>query len=132
MTCSFLDATASSSYAKSAGLNTLYIQCILLIMCLEMKQGILIDAINVFIYLNQQLALENINRIGPSVCCVAQNSFTASFDLFLTGTRLQSREGSSQGYPFAMEMYGVAILPLIVLMCSSRVTENCTRTMAVR
>ena len=64
------------------------------------EAGLLIDAINAFICLNQQLALENINRIGPSLSCVAQNSFTASSDLFLTGAFSQSREGSSQRYPF--------------------------------
>ena len=78
------------------------------------NQGILlIDAENAFNSLNRELALKNVANLCPSLLNAITNSYSAPSKLYVNKKVLWSREGTTQGDPLAMAMYGVAIIPLI-------------------
>ena len=49
----------------------------------------------------------------PSLYLALSNSYKTPYNLYVSHKVLQSREGTTQGDPLAMAMYGLAILPLI-------------------
>ena len=59
------------------------------------------------------MAVENIKRIFPVVRFVVQNSYSAPSDFYVLGKALQTLEGTIQGDPIIMAMYGVTTLPLL-------------------
>ncbi len=78
----------------------------------DQTEGILlVDANNAFNELNRQVALLNMYAECPSIA------------IFLDGEELLSQEGTTQGGPEGMPMYGLGILPLI------RNLENVVRQM---
>ena len=79
----------------------------------ESCSKLLIDASNAFNLLNRKLALENIETICLSLVTMLGNSYSETSDLLVNGTKLKSEEGTTQGDPLSMAMYGIAILPLI-------------------
>ena len=88
-------------------------------------QGILlIDAKNAFNSLNRDLALRNIEKLCPSIITAIRNSYKTPTSLFVNGKTLQSQEGTTQGDPLAMAMYGIAILPLIDLIQKTNITQK--------
>ncbi len=74
---------------------------------------LLVDTTNAFNSLNRSTALHNIRRLCPSIATVLINTYRHSTNLYLDGSVLQSAEGTTQGDPLAMQMYAIAIIPLI-------------------
>ena len=74
---------------------------------------LLVDATNAFNSLNRKAALVNIHSLCPSLAIVATNTYRGDAALFIDEETVYSREGTTQGDPLAMSIYGIAILPLI-------------------
>ena len=79
----------------------------------ENEAMLLVDASNAFNSLNRQVALQNIRRICPPIATALINTYREPTELFVDGNTLLSQEGTTQGDPLAMAMYGLATLPLI-------------------
>ena len=75
----------------------------------------LVDASNAFNALNRKVALENMKALCPPIHRYLNNCYQCPTDLYvLDGTEcLKSEEGITQGDPVAMQMYGLAIRPLM-------------------
>ena len=79
----------------------------------DKKQAILLtDAKNEFENLNRKLALGEIQRTCPYIFNAKYNSYALPSSLFVNGTKLLSKEGTTQGDPMAMVMYEIGTLPL--------------------
>ena len=74
---------------------------------------ILVDASNAFNSLNRQVALQNIRRLCSPLATILINTYRAPTEFFVDGDVLLSQEGTTQGDPLAMPMYGLATIPLI-------------------
>ena len=74
---------------------------------------LLVDATNAFNCINRQVALQNIRRLCPTIATILINSYRSNTDLFMDGEVILSQEGTTQGDPLAMSMYGLATIPLI-------------------
>ena len=80
-------------------------------------EGILIiDVKNAFNSLNRDLTLRNIEKLCLSIISAIRSSYKTPTSIFVNGKTLQLQEGTTQGDPLAMAMYGIAILPLIDLI----------------
>ena len=79
----------------------------------ECESVLLVDATNAFNTLNRQVALHNIRRLCPPIATVLINSYRSPMELFVDGDVILSKEGTTQGDPLAMPMYGLATIPLI-------------------
>ena len=83
----------------------------------DRTEGILlIDARNAFNSSNRDLALKNIRKLCPSFYTAIRNSYKTPSDLFIDKRVIKSQEGTTQGDPIAMAIYGVATLPLIDML----------------
>ena len=81
---------------------------------LETTEAILlVDATNAFNALNRQVALHNIRRLCPPIAIILINSYRSPSDLLVDGDVILSQEGTTQGDPLAMPMYGLATIPII-------------------
>ena len=81
---------------------------------LETTEAILlVDATNAFNALNRQVALHNIRRLCPPIATILINSYRSPSDLLVDGDVILSQEGTTQGDPLAMPMYGLATIPII-------------------
>ena len=67
---------------------------------------IFVDAFNAFNNLNRHVALVNIQYLCPAVSKILINCYRDSANLYVGGTTLLSREGTTQGDPLAMIMFG--------------------------
>ena len=85
---------------------------------------LLIDAENAFNSLNRKLALKNIKITCPSLLTAIKNSYSNPSKLFVNKKTIYSQEGTTQGDPLAMAMYGLAIIPLIKLLSVDDVTQK--------
>ena len=85
---------------------------------------LLVDANNAFNSLNREVALRNIQHLCPSLSVVLINNYREDIDLFVDGATLLSTEGTTQGDPLAMAMYGIGILPLIKKLQTCDVTQT--------
>ena len=75
---------------------------------------ILVDASNVFNFMNQQTALQNIQYICSPLATVLINVYQNSSQLFITGgDEILSKEGTTQGDNLAMPFYGLGTKPLL-------------------
>ena len=74
---------------------------------------IFVDASNAFNNLNRHVALVNIQYLCPAVSKILINCYRGSANLYVGGTTLHSREGTTQGDSLAMIMFGLATVPLI-------------------
>ena len=79
----------------------------------ENDATLLVDANNAFNSLNRKAALSNIHSICPSLAVIATNMYRGNAELFIEDETILSKEGTTQGDPLAMSIYGIAILPLI-------------------
>ena len=76
----------------------------------ECEAVLLVDAFNA---LNRKVALHNIRRLCPPFATILINSYRSPTELFVNGDVILSQEGTTQGDPLAMAMYGLATIPLI-------------------
>jgi len=60
-----------------------------------------------------QAALRNISIICPSFAHVLINSYRFDSLFYIDGDHILSQEGTTQGDPLAMPMYGLGFVPLI-------------------
>ena len=79
----------------------------------DCESVLLVDATNVFNALNRMAALHNIRRNCPPIAPFLINSYRSPTELFVDGDIILSQEGTTQGDPLAMAMYGLATIPLI-------------------
>ena len=81
----------------------------------EDTEGILfVDATNAFNSLNRNAALHNVPYVCPAMAKVFQNTYSSSIRLFVSGGgEIESLEGTCQGDPLAMALYGIATVPMI-------------------
>ena len=82
----------------------------------EIEAAILIDASNAFNSLNREAALRNIQELCPPLSRIIINTYREDPQLFIDGSTLYSKEGTTQGDPLAMARYAIAITPLIQLL----------------
>ena len=87
----------------------------------DMDGILLVDASNTFNSLNRRSALLNMFHLCPSFATILTNTYRLASYLFIDGTFLLSREGTTQGDPLAMPMYAVSLVPFIIFIryCSS-------------
>ena len=85
---------------------------------------LLIDAENAFNSLNRKLALKNIKKTCSSLLTAIKNSYSNPSKLFVNKKTIYSQEGTTQGDPLAMTMYGLAIIPLLKLLSVDNVTQK--------
>ena len=90
----------------------------------ETEAILLIDAENAFNSLNRDLALKNVEILCPALHHALANSYKHPSKLYVNNTVLTSTEGTTQGDPIAMAMYGIGIIPLIELPQKPNVTQN--------
>ena len=74
---------------------------------------LLVDASNAFNCINRQVALQNIRHLCPTIATILINSYRTNIDLFVDGEVIRLQEGTTQGDPLAIAMYGLATIPLI-------------------
>ena len=86
---------------------------------------LLVDASNAFNSLNRHVALRNIRALCPPLATVLINTYRKEAELFVDGSKLLSMEGTTQGDPLAMPMYGLALLPLIQKVNPSLSVTQC-------
>ncbi len=80
----------------------------------DVEAVLLADASNAFNCINRLIALLNIQRLCPTIATFLINSYRSNIELFfMDGEVIRSMEGTTQGDPLAMAMYGLAIVPLI-------------------
>ena len=75
------------------------------------EAALLIDVTNAFNSLNCQNALQNIRHLCPPITTILVNSYRAPTELFVDNDVILSQEGTTQGDPLAMAMYGLATIP---------------------
>ena len=75
---------------------------------------LLVDATNAFNTLNRQATLHNACILCQSIATVLINTYRSDVLMYVIGGEtIHSVEGITQGYPLAMSMYAIGILPLI-------------------
>ena len=74
----------------------------------ELLGLLLIDAENTFNSLNRELAFENVKVVCPSLLIPLTKSYASPCSLFLNGEVILSQKSTTQAYPLAMAMYGIA------------------------
>ena len=79
----------------------------------ENEAVLLVDATNAFNALNRQVALHNIRSLCPPIATILINSYRNPTDLLVDGDVILSQEGTTQGDPLAMPMYGLSTIPII-------------------
>ena len=73
-----------------------------------------VDAENAFSFINRQVFLHNIKHKCPPIATFVRNCYNIPARLFvLGGKELLSHEGTTQGDPTAMAIYGTALIPLL-------------------
>jgi len=84
----------------------------------ECEAALLVNATNAFNCVNHQAALHNISVLCPSFATILHNTYGTPVCLFVVGEgEISSTEGTTQGDPFAMAMYALAVVPLIRHLC---------------
>jgi len=99
---------------QEAGIEAIIHACTELFAADDADALLLVDATNAFNRLNRAAALHNIRFICPPFATVLMNFYQVPTRLFVAGGyELKSREGTTQGCPFAMAMYALGVIPLI-------------------
>ena len=69
--------------------------------------------------------LENISRLCPIAYVYAYNCYTPHARLFIVGGReLRSKEGTTQGDPVSMALYGLGLIPLLSKIKRDDLSKN--------
>ena len=79
----------------------------------ESEGALLVDASNAFNSLNRCSTHLNMLELCPSFATILTNIYRMVSNLFIDGTSLLSREGTTQGDPLAMPMYAISLVPVI-------------------
>ena len=81
----------------------------------DATEGVLqVDAENAFNWLNRAVMIHNVKILCPEISNYVYNSYCQPARLFVTGGKeIQSMEGTTQGDPIAMPIYGISIIPLL-------------------
>ena len=75
---------------------------------------LLVDAENALNSMNRQVFLHNIKHICPPIANFVRNCYNVPAKLFvLGGKEFLSHEGTTEGDPTAMAIYGIALTPLL-------------------
>ena len=86
---------------------------------------LLVDASNAFNSLNRDVFLHNISYICPAISVFIKNCYNSPSRLFITGGKeLKSNEGTTQGDPVSMAIYGIGVTPLINILIDIVVTST--------
>ena len=89
---------------------------------------LLADASNAFSSLNGQSFLHNISYLCPLIVIFVKNRYsTPSRLLIVGGTEVTSREGTTQGDPVSMAIYGIGVTALtniLIAILSNEYTTN--------
>ena len=86
---------------------------------------LLVDASNAFNSINRNVFLHNVEVLCPSTARYVKNCYSVNSRLFITGGgEIQSMEGTTQGYPAAMVISALGIIPLIVMLVEIRMQNN--------
>jgi hypothetical protein len=80
----------------------------------ETEMILLVDASNAFNAADRPRLLRSVSQRAPSLGTTARNIYMHGSDLVLAdGTRLRSRQGTTQGCPIAMQCFALSTLDLI-------------------
>ena len=91
----------------------------------ECDAVLLVDAANAFNSINRSSMLENISRLCPIVYTYAYNCYSPHARLFIVGGKeLKSKEGTTQGDPVSMGLYGIGLIPLLSKIKSDDLSEH--------
>lgn len=83
---------------------------------------LLVDASNAFNSMNRKMMIQNTFIICPTIAVFTSNCYQQSIRLFIVGGgEITSNEGTTQGDPIAMAIYGINLTPL---MSSIKSTPN--------
>ena len=74
---------------------------------------LLVNASNTSNSLNCRAALLSIFQLCPPLATILTNTYRSASHLFIDGTSLLSREGTTQGDPLAMPMYTISVVSVI-------------------
>ena len=73
----------------------------------------LVDASNAFNSLNRRAAILNMFQLCPPLATILTNTYHSASHLFIDGTSLLSREGTTKGDPLPMPIYAISVVPVI-------------------
>ena len=92
----------------------------------ETDAVLLIDATNAFNTLNRAAVLHNISVLCSTIATFVINTYRLPVRLFVTGGQeLKSSEGTTQGDPLSMSIYGISLIPLILALQNTSNTKQC-------
>ena len=92
---------------------------------LSAETVLLVAASNAFSSVNRNAFLHNVEIICPSIARYVKNCYSLSNRLFIVGgEEIQSMEGTFQGDPAAMEIYAIAIVPMILMLVDISLQRN--------
>ena len=75
--------------------------------------------------INWSLILENISRLCRIVYMYAYNCYSPHAGLFIVGGKeLKPKEGTTQGDPMLMALYGIGLIPLLSKIKSDDISEH--------
>ena len=78
-----------------------------------------VDASNAFNRINRKVMLKNLGVICPELAIYGKNCYGSPARLFVIGgVEIKSSEGTTQGCPYSMPAYALAILPLMSIINS--------------
>jgi hypothetical protein len=102
---------------QKGGIEAIVHAMIKMFSSMESEALLLVDASNAFNSLNRAVALHNIRFICPLISITLINCYRTAARLFVQGgLELSSSEGTTQGDPLAMAMYGLGLMPLVDLL----------------
>lgn len=87
---------------------------------------ILVDASNAFNSVNRQALLHNVRVLCPELSIIAINMYRKPCRLFVGGTEIPSREGTTQGDNLAMSLFAIATLPVLRKLEDHEKVAHCT------
>ena len=92
----------------------------------ETDAVLLIDATNAFNTLNRAATLHNISILCPIIATFVINTYRQPVRLFVTGGQeLKSSDGTTQGDPLSMSIYGISLIPLMLALKNTSNTKQC-------
>lgn len=79
----------------------------------DCEAALLVDTSSVFNSINCKTTLHNISILCPALSTVLHNTYSAAVQLYVSEGEISFTLGTTQGNPFAMIMYTLAVVPLI-------------------